>query len=171
MSPRVMTLMNELRNLNNQKAVDNVILKEDQGTYPPAIRKLRDKYAKIFLDESLDEKIKQRSEEGSQHQGKRECNKLLAATLRLSQDEMETENEGEVETPSEYSENDERFIKYVLKSDETDLQFTRRSAQIALRESIGEELDSARDHVLNRKVYRDKEELGLDYTKKNLIQK
>ena len=166
MSPRVMTLMNELRNLNNQKAVDNVILKEDQATYPPAIRKLRDKYAKIFLEESLDEKIKQRGE-NSQNQGKRECNRMLATTLRLSQEEIETEDKGEVETSSEYSENDERFIKYVLKSDETDLQFTRRSAQIALRESIGEELDIARDHVLNRKVYRDKEELGLDYTKKN----
>ncbi len=167
MSPRVMTLMNELRNLNNQKAVNNVILKEDQETYPPAIRKLRDKYAKIFLEENLDQKIEQRNEKGSQNQGKRECNRLLSATLRLSQDGMETEDEGEVETPSEYSENDEKFIRYVLKSDTGDLQFTKRTAQLALRESIGEELDIARDHVLNQKVYRDKEELGLDYTKKN----
>ena len=167
MSPRLMTLMNELRNLNNQKAVNNVILKEDQETYPPAIRKLRDKYAKIFLEENLDQKIEQRNEKGSQNQGKRECNRLLSATLRLSQDGMETEDEGEVETPSEYSENDEKFIRYVLKSDTGDLQFTKRTAQLALRESIGEELDIARDHVLNQKVYRDKEELGLDYTKKN----
>lgn len=167
MSPRVMTLMNELRNLNNQKAVNNVILKEDQETYPPAIRKLRDKYAKIFLEENLNQKIEQRNEKGSQNQGKKECNRLLSATLRLSQDGMETEDEGEIETPSEYSENDEKFIRYVLKSDTGDLQFTKRTTQLALRESIGEELDIARDHVLNQKVYRDKEELGLDYTKKN----
>lgn len=167
MSPRVMTLMNELRNLNNQKAVNNVILKEDQETYPPAIRKLRDKYAKIFLEENLNQKIEQRNEKGSQNQGKKECNRLLSATLRLSQDGMETEDEGEIETPSEYSENDEKFIRYVLKSDTRDLQFTKRTAQLALRESIGEELDIARDHVLNQKVYRDKEELGLDYTNKN----
>ena len=167
MSPIVMTLMNQLRNLNNQKAVDNVILKEDQGTYPPAIRKLRDKYAKIFLEENLDEKIKQRSEEGRQNQGKRECNKLLASTLRLSQDEKETEDESEAEISSDYSENDEKFIRYALKSDARDLQFTKRTAQIALKESIGEELDIARDHVLRQKLYRDKEELGLDYTKKN----
>ena len=167
MSPKIMTLMNELRNLNNQKAVDNVILKEDQETYPSAIRMLRDKYAKIFLEENLDEKIKQRSEEDSQHQGKRECNKLLEATLKLSQEEMKIEDEEKVETPSEYSENDEKFIRYALKSDVRDLQFTKRSAQIALRESIGEELDIARDHVLKQKLYLDKEELGLDYTKKN----
>ncbi len=167
MSPKVMTLMNQLRNLNNQKAVDNVILKEDQGTYPPAIRKLRDKYAKIFLEENLDEKIEQRSEEDTQNQGKRECNRLISATLRLSQDEMEIEDEGKVETPSDYSENDEKFIRYVLKSDARDLQFTKRTAKMALKESIGEELDIARDHVLRQKLYRDKEELGLDYTKKN----
>ena len=162
MSPRVMTLMNELRNLNNQKAVNNVILKEDQETYPLAIRELRDKYAKIFLEESLDEKIKQRSEKGIQSQRER----VLATTLRTSE-EMALEDEDEAVASAEYSENDEKFIRYVLKSDARDLQFTKRSAQIALRESIGEELDIARDHVLNQKVYQDKEELGLDYTKKN----
>ena len=133
MSPRAMTLMNELRNLNNQKAVNNVILKEDQETYPPAIRELRDKYAKIFLEENLDQKIEKRSEEGTQHQGKR--------------------------TPSEYSENDEKFIKYILKSDTRDLQFTKRSAKMALIHSIAEELDIAREHVLKQKTYQDKEEL------------
>ena len=141
MSPRVMTLMNELRNLNNQKAVNNVILKEDQETYPPAIRELRDKYAKIFLEENLDQKIGKRSEEGTQNQGKR--------------------------TPSEYSENDEKFIRYILKSDTRDLQFTKRSAKMALIHSIAEELDIAREHVLKQKTYQDKEELGLDYTSKN----
>lgn len=168
MSPRVMTLMNELRNLNNQKAVNHVILKEDQETYPPAIRELRDKYAKIFLEESLDEEIKQRSERDTQDQEKRECNRFLATTLRLSQEEIETkEEDSEVETPSEHSENDEKFIRYVLKSDTRDLQFTKRSAQLALRESIAEELDIAREHVSKQKIYQDKEELGLDYKNKN----
>ena len=168
MSPRAMTLMNELRNLNNQKAVDNVILKEDQGTYPPAIRKLRDKYAKIFLEESLDEKIKQRGE-SSQKQGKRECNKMLETTLRLSEEEMEIEEQTKVETlsESEYSENDQKFIRYILKSDSRDLQFAEDSIKMALRESIGEELDIAREHVLKQKVYKDKEELGLDYANRN----
>lgn len=134
MSPKVMTLMNKLRNLNNQKAVNNVILKEDQETYPLAIRKLRDKYARIFLEENLNQKIEQRSERGTQ---------------------------------IEYSENDEKFIRYVLKSDERDLKFTKRSAKMALIQSIAEELDIARDHALKQKPYQDKEELGLDYTSKN----
>ena len=62
MSSKTMALMNQLRNLNNQKAVNNVVLAEDQATYPPAIRKLRDKYAQIFMDENLDEIIRKREE-------------------------------------------------------------------------------------------------------------
>ena len=145
MSSKTMALMNQLRNLNNQKAVNNVVLAEDQATYPPAIRKLRDKYAQIFMDENLDEIIRKREES---REGK---------TVKNNEDDL----------TEEYNENDERFIKYVLKSDARDLQFTEDSIKIALRESIGEELDIARDHVLNRKVYKDKEELGLNYTGKN----
>ena len=171
MSPRVMTLMNELRNLNNQKAVNNVILKEDQETYPLAIRELRDKYAKIFLEESLDDVIEQ---EGKEMTGMtdtlRESYSLLKKATPASNGAAKTETAeelGKTEQLETYSENDEKFIRYVLKSDVRDLQFTKRSSQIALKESIGEELDIARNHVLNQKVYQDKEELGLDYTKKN----
>ncbi len=165
MSPKIMTLMNELRNLNNQKAVNNVILKEDQETYPSAIRKLRDKYAKIFLEENLDKKIEQRGETGTQNKEKRECNRFLATTLRLSQEGLETEEEAKA--PSEHSKNDEKFISYILKSDVRDLQFTKRTSKMALIKSIEEELDIARDCVLKQKTYQDKEELGLDYTNKN----
>ncbi len=138
MSPETMTLMNQLRNLNNQKAVNNVVLAEDQATYPIAIRKLRDKYAKIFMDENLDEII-------------RGENPTTAENLATVQ----------------YSENDERFIRYILKSDSRDLQFTQNSVKMALKESIAEEMDIAREHAKNQKRYQDKEELGLDYTSKN----
>ena len=138
MSPETMTLMNQLRNLNNQKAVNNVVLAEDQATYPIAIRKLRDKYAKIFMDENLDEIIR-------------------------------GENPTTAENPAtvQYSENDERFIRYILKSDEKDLDFTEAGIKMALKESIAEEMDIAREHAKNQKRYQDKEELGLDYTSKN----
>lgn len=138
MSPETMTLMNQLRNLNNQKAVNNVVLAEDQATYPIAIRKLRDKYAKIFMDENLDEIIR-------------------------------GENPITVENPAtvQYSENDERFIRYILKSDGKDLDFTEAGIKMALKESIAEEMDIAREHAKNQKRYQDKEELGLDYTNKN----
>ncbi len=144
MSPRIMTLMNELRNLNNQKAVNNVILEEDQETYPTAIRKLRDKYAQIFMSENLDEVIKQRSD-----------------SRKVKSDKTKSD------IPESYDENDQKFIRYVLKSDARDLKFTEYTVKMALRQSIREELDIARDHVLNQKLYKDKEELGLDYTNKN----
>ena len=144
MSPRVMSLMNELRNLNNQKAVNNVILKEDQETYPTVIRKLRDKYAQIFMSENLDEVIKQRSD-----------------SKKVKSDKTKSD------ISESYDENAQKFIRYVLKSDARDLKFTEYSVKMALRQSIREELDIARDHVLNQKLYKDKEELGLDYTNKN----
>ena len=144
MSPRVMSLMNELRNLNNQKAVNNVILKEDQETYPKVIRKLRDKYAQIFMSENLDEVIKQRSD-----------------SKKVKSDKTKSD------ISESYDENAQKFIRYVLKSDARDLKFTEYSVKMALRQSIREELDIARDHVLNQKLYKNKEELGLDYTSKN----
>lgn len=173
MSPEIMTLMNELRNLNNQKAVNHVILKEDQETYPPAIRKLRDKYSKIFMEEYLEDVIEQENDGKSETIDtlKKERESQSTEKTMLSSNgavKAETADEsGKSEQFGAYSENDKRFIRYVLKSDARDLQFTRRSAKMALKESIAEELDIARDHALNQKVYHDKEELGLDYTNKN----
>ena len=66
-----------------------------------------------------------------------------------------------------YSENDKKFIKYVLKSDENDLQFTEKSVKMALKASIADELDTAREHASTPKIYKDKIELGLDYTNRN----
>ena len=165
MSLKVMALMNQLRNLNNEKAVNNVVLKEDQETYPSAIRKLRDKYSRIFLDEGLDKKIIQKSNDSEQSQGNKQYKEFLMRTLKLSEEEIDESDKPE--QISDYSENDQKFIKYVLKSDTRDLQFTEEGILMALKESIGEELDIAREHVLSQKMYKDKEELGLDYSSKN----
>ena len=136
MSPRVMGLMNRLRNLNNEKAVDNVVLKEDQQTYPMAIRQLRDKFSRTFVEFNL-------------------ANAIKGGTATF------TDYEGKV------GETEEAFIKYILKSDRRDMDFTEKSVKRALRESIGEELDIARKHALEGKAYEDKEELGISYDKKN----
>ena len=120
------------------------LLKEDQETYPTVIRKLRDKYAQIFMSENLDEVIKQRSD-----------------SKKVKSDKTKSD------ISESYDENAQKFIRYVLKSDARDLKFTEYSVKMALRQSIREELDIARDHVLNQKLYKDKEELGLDYTNKN----
>lgn len=155
MSPDIMTLMNQLRNLNNQKAVNNVVLAEDQATYPPAIRALRDKYAEIFMDEKLDEVIEQENQSN-----------YWDTQKEIQSDEVSLSDSAQTEKET-YSENDKRFIRYILKSDKQDLQFTEDSVKLALRESISEELDIAREHVLKQIPYKDKEELGLDYTDKN----
>lgn len=153
MSPEMLTCMNQLRNLNNQKAVNNVVLIEDQATYPPVIRTLRDKYAEIFMHENLDEVIKQEKQSNYWNMQK-----------EVQSNEGSLSDFAEVET---YSENDQRFIRYMLKSDLRDLQFTEDSVKMALRESIREELDIAREHALKQIQYKDKEELGLDYTNMN----
>ena len=155
MSPEMLTCMNRLRNLNNQKAVNNVVLIEDQATYPSAIRTLRDKYAKIFMHENLDEVIKKENQ-SNYWDTQKEAKSGESSLSETTQAE-----------PEVYSENDQRFIRYILKSDSRDLQFTEDSIKIALRESIREELDIAREHVLKQIPYKDKEELGLDYTDKN----
>ncbi len=53
MSKETMTLMNELRSLNNEKIVNYVVLSEDQETYPKAIRNLMEKYKEIILQNGL----------------------------------------------------------------------------------------------------------------------
>ncbi len=58
MSKENMTLMNQLRNLNNEKIIDNVVLKEDQETYPTAIRTLMERYKDIILEKGLLTKLR-----------------------------------------------------------------------------------------------------------------
>lgn len=57
MSKEVMKLMNELRNLNNDKIVNYVVLTEDQQTYPSAIRMLMNRYKDIILQNGLLERL------------------------------------------------------------------------------------------------------------------
>lgn len=53
MSKEVMTLMNELRNLNNDKIVNYVVLREDLEIYPKGIRELMNMYKDIILENGL----------------------------------------------------------------------------------------------------------------------
>lgn len=139
MSEEIMNLMNELRSLNNEKIVDNVILVEDQQTYPVAIRMLMNRYANIILQNGLLEKLPNADKD-------MQINRELASY------------EG---TP------DEGFIKYICNTNKKDFEFTTKIVEGATRQSISDELDTARQCVQKGEIYEDKEECGLSYTAKN----
>lgn len=139
MSEEIMNLMNKLRSLNNAKIVDNVILIEDQQTYPAAIRMLMNRYSNIILQNGLLEKLPNANKDT-------QINKELASYER---------------TP------DEGFIKYICNTNQRDFEFTTKIVEEATRQSISDELDIARQAVQKGEQYKDKEECGLSYASKN----
>lgn len=139
MSKEKMQLMGELLNMNNQKAVDNVILKEDQLTYPPAIRMLINKFKNIILD-----------------------NNLLSRLEGANQDmTINSELQKYDETPYQ------PFVTYICNMNKEDFDFTKKIVESATRENVKNELVTARTNVEKGIKYEDKEELGLDYSNKN----
>ncbi len=139
MSKEKMQLMNELRNLNNSKIVDNVILTEDQETYPQAIRILMNRYKDIILQNHI-------------------LHRLVNANQDLSINEELSQYKG---TP------DEGFIQYICNTNAKDFKFTMQIVEEATKQSISDELDIARKHVQEGIAYKPKEEHGLEYDMKN----
>lgn len=139
MSKEKMQLMNELRNLNNSKIVDNVILTEDQETYPKAIRILMNRYKDIILQNHI-------------------LHRLVNANQDLSINEELSQYRG---TP------DEGFIQYICNTNAKDFKFTMQIVEEATKQSISDELDIARKHVQEGIAYKAKEEHGLEYDMKN----
>lgn len=139
MSKDIMTYMNELRNLNNSKIVNYVILQEDQQTYPRAIRNLMNRYKDIILQNGL-------------------LDRLPNANKDMSINEDLQQYKGTV---------DEDFIQYICNMNKNDFRLTEIIVEQATKESISEELDIARKCVQNREKYKDQEDLGLQYDLKN----
>lgn len=139
MSKEVMTNMNKLRDLNNAKIVDNVVLIEDQETYPPAIRTLINRYKDIILENKL-------------------LDKLNPAKSSDEIDEDLAQYEG---TP------DEGFIKYISNMNTVDFYLTEKITRLSSIESISQELDIARECVQKGRNYLPEQECGLSYDMKN----
>lgn len=139
MSKEMTVLMGELLNLNNAKAVDNVMLVEDQETYPPAVRELMVRCKNIIMENGLLPKLPNANED-----------------MNIN---------GELEqyrgTP------DEGFINYICNTNPEDYALTVRIVDEATMQSTKDELTIARECVQNRSAYEDKEELGYDYSMKN----
>ena len=139
MSKENMILMGELLNLNNKKAVDNVILQEDQETYPPAIRTLMNKFKDIILSSNILQK------------------------LQSTDENIDINNEFEMYIGTPY----EPFIRYICNMNQDDYDFIVKVVENATREAIKDELTMARKLVEKREQYQDKDELGLNYSSKN----
>ena len=139
MSKEMTILMGELLDLNNAKAVNNVILIEDQETYPPAVRTLMVRYKDIIMENGILPKLPNANEN--------------------------MDINGELEqyrgTP------DEGFINYICNTNPEDYAYTVKIVDEATKQSTKDELTIAREHVQQRKQYKDKEELGYDYSMKN----
>ena len=139
MSKEMTILMGELLDLNNAKAVNNVILIEDQETYPPAVRTLMVRYKDIIMENGILPKLPNANEN--------------------------MDINGELEqyrgTP------DEGFINYICNTNPEDYAYTVKIVDEATMQSTKDELTIAREHVQQRKQYKDKKELGYDYSMKN----
>lgn len=139
MSNEMTLLMGELLNLNNKKAVNNVILEEDQQTYPVAIRKLINQCKDIILDNEL-------------------IIKLPNAGRNMEINDMLEQYKN---TPYE------GFIQYICRTNMEDYFLSTRIVRDAMKQSVKDELEIARQCVQKREAYEDKQELGLDYSMKN----
>lgn len=139
MSDEMMILMGELLDLNNEKAVNKVMLVEDQETYPPAVRELMVRYKDIIMENGLLPKLPNASKDMN----------------------INAELEQYRGTP------DEGFINYICNTNPEDYALTVRIVDEATMQSTKDELTIARECVQNRNLYKDKEELGYDYSMKN----
>ena len=139
MSKEMLLLMGELLKTNNEKAVNNVVLKEDQAIYPPAIRELINRFSNIILENNI------LSQLGNENTGA-ELTESLA------------EYQG---TPYE------EFAEYILMMKPRDFKLSQQIAEEATKQSVEEELSIAKRCVQTGEEYEDKEELGLDYSSKN----
>lgn len=126
MSQEKSKLMHQLRNINNKQIVDYVVLKEDNETYPTAIRKLMNEFQGIILD-----------------------NNLLP---RLQNANTDMEINGELE--EKYKDTPYLgFIQYICKINPEDYQFTVDMIDEATRQSVSDELEKARSIVQKREVF------------------
>ena len=139
MSKEVMQLMNALRNLNNEKAVNNVILIEDQQTYPAAIRKLMERFSDIILQNGIIEQLEK----------------------QLNHEEISKGVDKFAGTP------DKGFVKYTYNTNSIDFEFTKKIVEEATKQSIRDELEIARQCAQKQEVYQEHTEPGISYEQKH----
>lgn len=126
MSDEISRLMHELRNINNRQIVDFVVLKEDNETYPPALRKFMNEFGGMVIEEELLSSLK----EGEISLEKRK--------------ELLDRYKG---TPYE------GFIQYTCNTNPADFEYTKRIVEEATRQSILDEQEKAREIARKREPF------------------
>ena len=126
MSPNVARSLKSFRNINNRQIVNFVVLEEDIETYPPALNQLSNTFKDIILENNLLE--------------------------RLSNANLDMNINSELET--KYKDTPYMgFIRYICMTTKSDFDFTTKMIDQATRQSVEDELDRARDIVVNSKSF------------------
>ncbi len=146
MSKEMTVLMGQLLTLNNEKAVNNVILVEDQQTYPACIRSLMNTFSYILIKNGIVTDL-HTAFVGNQYTDK---NAKFSSLLEKYHD-----------TPY-FS-----FIEYLSKINSTDYNFVLKIIENASKQSIKSELTTARQCVQKMEDYKPKEEFGYNFDRKN----
>ncbi len=126
MSSKMSKLLHELRNINNRQIVNFTVLKEDNETYPPAIRKFMNIFGKIAVKEGL--------------------------LLELRNGEISKEKKEQLikkykGTPYE------GFIQYTCNTNQSDFEYTTKIIEEATKQSIFDEQEKAREIVNKREPF------------------
>lgn len=126
MSKETARLMHELRNINNRQIVNFVVLKEDNDTYPPALRKFMNDFANIIAEEGL---------------------LLQLKAGKVSDETRESLLKKYKGTPYE------KFIQYTCNTNPADFAYTTQIVEEATRQSILDEQEKAREIVRKREPF------------------
>lgn len=126
MSNEISRLMHELRNTNNRQIVNFVVLKEDNETYPPALRKFMNEFGDMVIEEGMLLELK----DGGISEEKRK--------------ELLDKYKG---TPYE------GFIRYTCNTNPADFAYTTQMIEEATRQSILDEQEKAREMVRKREPF------------------
>lgn len=126
MSDEISKLMHELRNINNRQIVDFVVLKEDNETYPQALRKFMNEFGGMVIEEGMLAELK----DGGIPVEKRK--------------ELLDKYKG---TPYE------GFIQYTCNTNPVDFAYTTQMIEEATRQSILDEQEKAREMVRKREPF------------------
>ena len=126
MSDEISKLMHELRNINNRQIVNFVVLKEDNGTYPPALRKFMNEFGGMVIEEEMLSSLK----DGGISVEKRK--------------ELLDKYKG---TPYE------GFIQYTCNTNQEDFAYTTKIIEEATRQSIWDEQEKAREIARKREPF------------------
>lgn len=126
MSQENSKLMHQLRNINNEQIVDYVVLKEDNETYPVAIKTLMNKFQNIILEDNLLPRLQN-------------ANSDMEINAELEEKYKDSPYLG--------------FINYICKTNPDDYQFTVDMIDEATKQSVSDELENAREYVQNNKAF------------------